>query len=353
MAVEPTDEISMSEAIAAFTGAADTPADANSDDSLDEEPDVEADDGQTETELDDEDSESADDPETEEDGEPEDEDTQEDDEDDTQEAGEGRFAADDHRVKLPDGTFATVAELKSQHLMHRDYTQKTMAHSENVKAFEASREAATKRETEAAQQLEYTQALIASVMPPEPQPPNVPYTVDPVAWGEYNVAKQNYEYFAQHAASIQSQLESRKSEEKAKAEGDRNARLQTSWEQLTQAAPELKDTAKLNTLVEDIRVFGGEYGFTPQELGEVPLDARQVLVLRKAIAWDKLQAKNKAAKTENKQPAEKRPPVQKGGRRLNGSEIRNREYNASMERLNKTGRVADGVAAYLASQAKG
>lgn len=354
MATEPTEELSMQEAIAAFTGTADETADANSDDDLDEDSEVSPEDGQAETD-DEQDGESADDLDEEEsdldeDGQADDEtDTDEDDEED---AGAGKFVAHDRRVKLPDGSFATVSDLIQGNLRDKDYRQKTMAHAEEVKSFASTRESVTKRDAEVTQQLEYTQALIASVMPQAPTPPNVAYAQDPVAWGEYNVAKQNYDYFQQHAQHIQSQLDGRKAETEAKAKGDRDARLQSSWEELTQAAPELKEPKNLEALVNDIKEYGALWGIPPERLGELPLNPQEVLIFRKAVAWDKLQAKNKAAKAPTV-PAEKRPPVQKGGKRLNGAEIRNRESKAAMDRLNKTGSIRDGVAAYLASQSEG
>jgi len=343
--------LSMEEAVAAFTGASEATADdnANSDDNLEAEPDVGADDGQTEPD-DDQDSESAD---PEEDGEPDDEGQPDDEDDDEQEEiGGGRFANDDAKVRLPDGTVLTIAQLKSGNLMDRDYRQKTMAHSEEVKAFQATRETVTKRESELHQQFEYTSKLLESLAPQAPQMPNVPYAVDPVAWGEYNTAKLYYDNFTQHQTYIQSQLEAAKAADKAKADETRNERLASSWEELTTLAPELKDPKNLESLVADIKDFGNQYGLSAEELGELPLNPKYVVVMRKAIAWDKLQAKQKAAKT-GATPPEKRPPVQKGGKRLSGAEVRSREQKAAMDRLDKTGSVKDGVAAYLASQSQG
>ncbi len=40
-------------------------------------------------------------------------------EDEAEEVGGGRFAADDARVRMPDGSFLTIAQLKSGNLMDR------------------------------------------------------------------------------------------------------------------------------------------------------------------------------------------------------------------------------------------
>jgi hypothetical protein len=78
----------------------------------------------------------------------------------------------------------------------------------------------------------------------------------------------------------------------------------------------------------------------------VALNHVYAVIADKARRWDKLQA----SKANVQKKVEGRPPVQKGGKRLNPSEAKARQATDAMTRLGNTGRLDDAVAAYLATQ---
>lgn len=345
---EATDDasLSISEAVAAYTQTTDEADNGQSEEETSEEGEP----LETETEGNAE----GEDEQTDEEGQPEGEEAGEEEEaegDDTEEVGGGRFAGDDAKVRLPDGTVLTVAQLKSGNLMDRDYRQKTMALSEERKAFEAEATAVTQTKTQLAEQQDYMSRLLQSMMPQPPQRPTVSASADPVAWLQFQEQQEAYNNFAQHLQYIQQQQESSKSELTAKQQEELQNRIKSEFGTLLEKAPELKDQQKLAAFEAEMIATGAAYGFTRDDIAaQVPRDHRMALVLRDAMAWRKLQASK--ANVQDKTP-NKRPPVQKGGKRQTPGNIQQHEAKAAMDRLGKTGSLRDGVAAYLATQKQG
>lgn len=282
------------------------------------------------------------------DGETEDEGQADDDQGDEEpESDQGRFVASNGKVKLPDGTVSTVADLIQGNLRDRDYRQKTMAHAESVKAFEAQSSAVQASEAQIAEQREYLTSLLKAVVPAAPDPamadPRSP-NYDPAG---YISQKAQYEQWAQHLAYLDDQRQQTDQERQAKAQEQITERAKTEWAALITAAPELKDQARAAKYFGDIEAYGKKEGYTTDELkAAISADHRQALTLRKAALWDKLQG----SKTSIAKKAEGRPPVQRGGKRLNSSERSARTANDALTRLKSSGSVEDAAAAYLASR---
>lgn len=339
--------LSMSEAVAAYTQTTNEADDGQSEEDTGEEGEPLETEAQEGDETGDE--------QTDEEGQPDDEDAEGEEEaeaeegEEAEEVGGGRFAGDDAKVRLSDGTVLTIAQLKSGNLMDRDYRQKTMALSEERKAFEAEATAVTQTKSQLAEQQAYMSALLQSVAPPMPQKPTVSSAADPMAWMQYREQVDAYNEFAQHLQYIQQQQESSKQELTAKQQEERNGRINSEFSTLLEKAPELKDQTKLQAFEADMIRIGAEYGFTREDIAaQVPTDHRMALVLRDAMAWRKLQASKTNVQDKNPQP--KRPPVQKGGRRMTPGVSQAREGKQAMDRLEKSGSLKDGVAAYLALQ---
>lgn len=289
---------------------------------------------------------------TDDEGQPDDEEGEEEPEgDEAEEVGGGRFAADDAKVRMPDGTFLTIAQLKSGNLMDRDYRQKTMALSEERKAFEGQSQAIEQTKQQLETERDYMSRLLQSLAPPKPQKPG-PSAADPFAWVQYQEQQEAYNDFVQHLHYIQQQQDGSKQELTAKQQEERQGRVKGEFEALLEKAPELRDQQKLASFEADMMSVGAEYGFTREDIAaQVPMDHRMALVLRDAMAWRKLQASKTTV--QDKTPVPQRPPVQKGSRRLNPGAIQAREGKQAMDRLEKTGSLKDGVAAYLALQKQG
>lgn len=283
----------------------------------------------------------------EDDGEPETEGQPEDDEDDEEpESEKGRYVAHNGRVKLPDGSESTIADLIAGNMKDRDYRQKTMAHAEDVKSFKAQSEALKASQQQIDQQREYVASLVKSIIgtPPDPS------LVDPASPNydpaKYQTDEVRYRSWAQHLTYLESEQQRLQQERQAQTETQTQDRVNKEWAAALDKLPELKDPKKLDSFGKDTLKFGAEYGYTPQELATIHHDHRQLLVMKDAMAWRKLQS----SKDKVQKKIENRPPVQKGGKRLNPNETRARAVSDATSRLQQTGRLDDAVAAYLATQ---
>lgn len=281
----------------------------------------------------------------EEEGEPGDDEDQADDqedeaedEDEEPEAAQGRFVADDARVRLADGTIVTVSELKAGSLKNADYTQKTQAHAENVRQFQSEREQFTQTQQQTVQVRDYALAVLETLnlQPPSPEL----LRTDPLGYlqqeQEYKARKEQLDYFQQQKAyeaqqaTMQTQQEA---QERAKRE----------WAELAKVVPQ--DQTQQAAYFQDIEAYATELGFTvPQLQAAISQDHRQALVLADAAKWRKLQASKAKANVK----VEGRPPVQKGGKRQSPGHQKVRAKQAAIEKLNRSGTVKDATAAILA-----
>jgi hypothetical protein len=266
------------------------------------------------------------------------------DEDAEPETERGRYVAHNGRVKLPDGSESTVSDLIAGNMKDGDYRQKT------TEAANLKREAAAEKEALSAQkqQLEqystYLSELARSIVPEMPGPEML--QTDPQGYLQQRALAEQWQ---QHLAYLDSQRQMTAQERQAEAEQERGKVAEREWNALVERVPAFKDKAKWTAFANDVNKFGAEYGFKPEELRGLAFDHRQMIVIRKAIQWDKLQA----SKPKVQQKVEGRPAVQKGGKRLNPAEHRARNGNEALARLKQSGSVEDATAAYIASLNKG
>jgi hypothetical protein len=234
----------------------------------------------------------------------------------------GRFAADNANVKLTDGTVTTVAELRKASLRQSDYTRKATeiaqerkAIAEKETAFASEREQVKSFAAELQRQRETVAFLAQALMPKEPDIALVEHDII-----GYNLQKAAYdkqakaigELVAQHQQhqkrqgdeTAAEQTEARKREAKALREkwpdffdphGQPNDKYGKFWRAAVAAAP--------------------QYGISPEELNELT-DHRYYLVLRDALAYRRIKAKNAA--TTGK-PQTSRPVITGGRQGTNGS----------------------------------
>lgn len=331
------EELSVEQAAAAFVKANDEGADQGQPEPDDE--DIEADHAEDE-ELSDEDDEESE-------GEPEDEEGQPDEDDeDEPETEKGRFVAANGRVKLPDGSVATVDELIKGNLRDRDYRQKTMSHAEEVRAFQAQSSEVKASLQQVQEQREYTQRLLESLMPQPPSPDllnsNSP-DYDPIGYTEQ---KAVYDNFLAHNQYLQQQAEATKQQTQQERQQEIAKKQNEEWTALLEAVPTLKDPAKLNAFSKDVQSAGEAYGFSPKEIAEaLPQDHRMALALRDAAKWRKLQS----SKPKTTEKLNGRPPVQRSGKRLSSGAQKAQRASDAVSRLKETGSVEDATRAYLAS----
>ena len=115
--------------------------------------------------------------------------------------------------------------------------------------------------------------------------------------------------------------------------------VQKEAKKLSQVLPEFSDPTKGEQVRNEIRNYGKSVGFTDQELANV-YDSRHVLILHKAMQYDKLQ---KSKPTVTKKVA-KAPKMVKPGTKVKegNSDIRKKQ----MQKLKQTGRAADAAALF-------
>lgn len=325
------DELSIDEAAAAYAKAM-TP-EVQEDQPGDEE---EAQSDTTDDELQD-----GDEPDGEEDdGETGDEDQAEDDGDEP-DSEQGRFVADNAKVRLADGTVTTIADLKKGSLLHADYTRKTQELAEQRRSSESQSTEVQASKKQVEEQRQFMTTLLQSIVPQPPDPSLL--DSDPMA---YMRQKTSHEQWAAHLDKLTQDQQRAVQERQAESQRQERERANKEWDALIAKVPEFKDEKRLNAFASKMKDHAAAYGIAPEELRAVALDHRQALILKDAIAYRELQAK----KPDVAKKVEGRPPVTRGGKRLNAAERSARTANDAMNRLKETGSERDAVAAYLASQ---
>lgn len=248
----------------------------------------------------------------------------------------GRFAADNAKVRLPDGSTTTIATLKSDFMRQSDYTRKTMELAERRKAFEQDQNRVSQLTQQLDKQLQFATHWLDLTRPVRP---SVGYNEDPIAHGEYQDALQRWNEAAQYIghqiqqAHSATEQQSRQSlEERRKAEG----------EAFLNALPALRDPSTRSAFFNEAVKVASEYGIQPQELDQV-YDHRQWLVLKDAMAYRRLKARTSKAK----QQIEDKPPMLRSRKRPTPKQAQNRARQARTERLSQEGTVDAGVAALM------
>jgi hypothetical protein len=274
-------------------------------------------------------------------GNPDDEGQADDEADAEPESDQGRFVASNGKVRLPDGTVSTVADLIQGNLRDRDYRQKTMEAAELRKAAEAQSSALSQKEQQLTEQLNYANALLQSFMPQAPDPSKL--ETDPLG---YMRDREQYERMSQHLAYIAQTQQGMTQQQRAEQEQQRQRMIQTEHAKLLDALPYLKDQNKLRSFASDIQTFGPKWGLTNEDIAALPTNHAYAVIIDKAIRWDKLQA----SKPKVQKQIENRPPVARGGKRPTPQENQARHASELRAKAKTSGRVEDAALAYLATR---
>ena len=233
-----------------------------------------------------------------------------------------------------------IDELKSGYQRQADYTRKSQALAEQRKG--------TEQIQSERQQLEQERQMYANglQMLQEQQGAKL-QEFDSVDWetlktedpyqymlkkDEYRDAQDKVNNVAEQRAIIQQ--EQQQTMQKARADF-----VQHEYSRLVEALPEWND--KDSTIKKDVREYAASVGFRPDEINQLA-DHRSVLVIKKAMEFDKLtkkvSPKKKAVKTV--------PKVQKTGRGNSKEDTAAENQKKKRARLRKTGKQDDAASLF-------
>lgn len=281
----------------------------------------------------------------EEDGEPLEEDDAEDSDEEEEVKAEGRFVSKDGKVKMPDGSTTTIHELIRGNLREADYTRKTQEAAAAEKQAAEYRENLSQYEQRVSFMQDMTMAMLEAKMPKAPD--RAKFNTDPFGYMEdklaYDQAREEYETFR---AQLNYQREHKATLDAQERERAKRAEEAALYSKIPELDPKHQDPTAKQKVIGSLVKAAEKYGISPKELAEVT-DHRVLVALRDLARLASLQGEG-AAKVKEK--IANKPPVATGSKRLSSGAQRGRAVDAAMQRLNKSGSLKDGIAAYLATQ---
>ena len=233
-----------------------------------------------------------------------------------------------------------LEELKAGYQRQSDYTRKSQALAEGRKENEAIQSERIRLEQERQMYANGLQMLKEQQSAKLQEFKDVDWSTlkeeDPYAYmlkkDEYRDAQDKARNAAQQQQIVQQQQQQQEAQSRATF-------VQDQYSQLVNALPEWDN--KESTVKEDIRKFAISSGYAPEEVDQLA-DHRSVLILKKAMEFDKL-TKKVAPK---KKAIKKVPKVQKSGRGKVKSESANDLSNKKRTRLRKSGTQEDAASIF-------
>lgn len=233
-----------------------------------------------------------------------------------------------------------LEELKAGYQRQSDYTRKSQALAEGRKENEAIQSERIKLEQERQMYANGLQMLKEQQQSKLQEFKSVDWETlkeeDPYAYmlkkDEYRDAQDKARNAVQQQRIVQQQQSQQESQARATF-------VQDQYSQLIKALPEWNDDK--STVKDDIRKFALSAGYAPEEVDQLA-DHRSVLILKKAMEFDKL-TKKVAPKAKK---VKKVPKVQKSGRGKVKSESANDLSNKKRTRLRKSGTQEDAASIF-------
>jgi hypothetical protein len=232
----------------------------------------------------------------------------------------------------------TLEELMQGYQLGADYTKKTQEVAEQRKAVEAEaqavQEAKQVRDTYA-QRLQAIEQFLTSGQDSQEDLAAMKEN-DPIG---YAVKVAELTEKKEQLAQVRAEQQRIAQQQQAEQQQSMAQRVQQEAQKLSQVLPEFSDPAKGEQLRSEIRNYGKSAGFTDAELSQV-YDSRHVLMLHKAMMYDKLQ-KSKPAVTKKVAQA---PKMVKSGTKVKqgNADIRKKQMN----KLKQTGKARDAAALF-------
>ncbi len=239
------------------------------------------------------------------------------------------------KLRMPDGTEQEVTEDEAYngYLRTADYTRKSQANAELKKQAETETAQARDARTKYAAQLEQVKQAMDRMVPKEPDWSALRARVSPE---EFSATFADWQQFSKNRAAVE--VEQKRIADEAKADFDKTfAEFRTQEiEKLLLAIPEWRDESRGKAEVAEMAVYGRSVGFADEEVNSV-VDHRLLLLLRKAMLWDKLQTtKPKVEATIKKSKIKSAPPGSPAGKPKPAS-----DEKRAKDALQKSGSVKD------------
>lgn len=250
----------------------------------------------------------------------------------------GKFAADDAKVTLDDGTVISVSELKRNNLFQRDYSRKTEELKRDREVVEAKAARTSEQEDAVRQQFEILSAYVSRRLPQPP--PREMMSADPLGYME---AKAAYDEHMEELQQLEHARQVYQSQNAEQQKTDYQRNLRAEMQKTREALPFLKDEKRWEGFKADATdALLNHYRFTQEEMAGLN-DHRMMMVLHDAMAFRKLKANSaKTAEAIQGKPKLKMPPSKQSGPVLKSV---NRDARAKADALRKSGSFEDGVAA--------
>lgn len=252
----------------------------------------------------------------------------------------GRFAPDNAKVTLDDGTVTTIADLKRGTMFQRDYTKKTTELAEQRKTFEA-------RQSEVDQQAQTLRELAEKIttfsqkyLPKPPEPFTGSVETDPIGYMRHMQSKADYDAALAEFNGLQAGTQVLSEADQRKATEAAQANLMAEMQALKAKDPLFTNEAKARAFFEEAVTKGAEWwGLTPEEVGNTA-SHKAILILRDAMLYRKAVAKAKDAQKQ----VQAKPILPKVERRASSGTRISADKQAQTERLRRSGSLDDAVA---------
>ena len=232
----------------------------------------------------------------------------------------------------------TLDELMQGYQLGADYTKKTQEVAEQRKAIEAEQKAIEEAKQVRDTYAQRLQAMEQFLTQGQDSPEDLAAMKenDPIG---YAVKVAELTEKKEQLAQVRAEQYRIAQQQQAEEQQVMAKRVQEEAQKLSQVLPEFSDKAKGEQLRSEIRNYGKSVGFTDNELAQV-YDSRHVLMLHKAMMYDKLQ---KAKPGVTKKVAQAPKMVKSGTKVKTGNaDIRKKQ----MQKLKQTGKARDAAALF-------
>jgi len=233
-----------------------------------------------------------------------------------------------------------IDELKNGYQRQADYTRKSQALAEQ------------RKETEAIQsermQLEQERQMYANglQMLQEQQSAKLK-DFESVEWEslkaedpyQYMIKKDEYRDAQERVNNLVAEQQMVQQEQAQQAQQARAHFVQQEYSRLVQSLPEWNDSN--STIKKDIQEYATSVGFKPEEINQLA-DHRSVLIIKKAMEYDKLTTKV----APKKKAVKKVPKVQKSGRGNSKEDAATEAIKKKRTRLQKSGKQQDAASVF-------